>query len=151
MASFRLDPASIQTMLSTELNSLANNAGAIGAEYDNSSNLFDEAYFRLSVTFGSNPTAGSTIDLFLLAALDGTNYTDYTAGASGYAPGPAFLGSFVLQAKTTIHRIDLGTGVNGPFRIPPTKIKLFALNKSGVAFPASGSLIQMLAQGHKSI
>ena len=151
MPSYRLDPAAITTLLSTELNSLANNAAAFGVEYDNAASLFANAVFRLEATFGSNPTAGNTIDLYLIMATDGSNYGDYTSGASGKAPVTSYIGSFPLEAKTTIHRIDIGAGPGGPLPLPPTKFKLLAINKSGVSFPSSGSTIKMIPYATKSI
>ena len=63
MASIKLEAAAISSIATTELNALANNAGALGAEYDNSSGLYLYGLFELNVTFGTNPTAGNTVDL----------------------------------------------------------------------------------------
>ncbi len=150
MADYKWKANTIQTLLSTELNSLANNYGAIGVEFDNAAGLWLRASFLLAVTFGSNPTAGNTCDLYLIPALDGTNYADYTSGASGYAPGSCLVGSFPLQAKTTIHRVPLGVGQSGAIELPPSKFKLLLINKSGVAFPSSGSTVTMLASMYQS-
>ena len=151
MADIKLKANTIATLMSTELNSLANNGGALGAEFDNSTGLWIKATFLLTVTFGTNPTAGYTCDLYLIPALDGTNYADNTTGASGYAPGSAYVGGFPLQAKTTIHRVPLGVGQQGAIELPPSKFKAFLLNKSGVAFPASGSTVTMLASMYQSV
>ena len=151
MADGTWNPAAITTLLSSELNALANNAGAIGVEYDNATAKLLSAWLEFTVTFESNPTAGNTVDAYLIMAMDGTNYADYTAGASGYAPWPAMIGSWVLQAKTTVHRLTLGGGMGGPIALPPTKFKVFLLNKSGVAFPASGSLVKLIPSGYKMV
>ena len=150
MADYKAKANTIQTLLSTELNSLANNYAALGVEFDNATGLWLKASFILTVTFGSNPTAGNTCDLYLIPALDGTNYGDYTSGASGYAPGNCYIGSFPLQAKTTIHRLPLGVGQQGAIELPPSKFKVLLINKSGVAFPSSGSTVQMLASMYQS-
>lgn len=143
--SIKLEAGTITSLMTTELNSLANNAGALGVEYDNATNLYIYGLLQVEVTFGTNPTAGSVLRLYLIPAPDGTNYTDNTTGASGYAPPPAFIGSFVLQAKTTIHRLSLmGTGPGGLIPLPPTKFKVFLLNNSGQSFPASGSTLKMI-------
>ena len=63
MASIKLEAGSIVSVATTELNSLANNAAALGAEYDNATNLYLFGLFELNVTFGSAPTAGKTVDL----------------------------------------------------------------------------------------
>jgi hypothetical protein len=150
MASIKLEQAAITTLLSTELNSLANNAGALGVEYDNATNDYIYGLFELAVTFGSNPTAGNTVDLYLIPCPDGTNYDDAVTGASGAAPASCYAGGFPLRAVTTAQRVPLGFGASGPVLLPPCKFKAFVLNKSGVAMPASGSTIKMVAYRYQS-
>jgi len=151
MATIKWEAAAIQTLLSTELNSLANSAAALGTAYDNGANLYVYATFELNVTFGSNPTANSTIDLYIIAAADGTNYSDAITGASGTAPITSFVGGFPLRAVTTAQRVPLGVGLRGPVFLPPVPIKLFVINRSGVAFPASGSTVKMVPYRYQSV
>jgi hypothetical protein len=151
MASLKLEAAAIATVASTELNSLANAAGALGAEYDNATNLYMFGTFELNVTFGTNPTAGSTVDLYLIPAPDGTNYDDAVTGAAGSAPNTSYVGGFPLRAVTSAQKVPLGVGIAGPVQLPPTKFKVFALNKSGQAFPASGSTIKMVPYRYQSV
>lgn len=150
MASIKLEATSIATMASTELNSLANNAAALGAEYDNATNLYLFGLFELNVTFGTNPTAGSTIDLYIIPAPDGTNYDDNTTGASGAAPSTAYVGGFPLRAVTTAQKVPLGVGLTR-VELPPTKFKVFVINKSGQSFPASGSTVKMVPYRYQSV
>lgn len=150
MASIKFEAGAIVSVATTELNSLANNAGALGAEYDNATNLYLFGLFELNVTFGSNPTAGNTVDLYIIPAPDGTNYDDATTGASGAAPVTSYAGGFPLRAVTTAQKVPLGLGAMGYVQLPPTKFKVFALNKSGVAFPASGSTIKMVPYRYQS-
>jgi len=138
MASFKYEAASIATLLSTELNSLANGSAALGAEYNNSSNLYLWAVFELNVTFGSAPTAGNLINLYFEIAADGTNYSDDQSISSAY------IGGFPLRAVTSAQRVPLALGMSGPIWLPPTKFKVRAVNNSGQSFPASGSTIKMV-------
>lgn len=151
MASIKLEQAAITTVLSTELNSLANNAAALGTEYDNSANQYLFGLFELSATFGSAPTAGNTVDLYIIPAPDGTNYDDAVTGASGSAPATAYAGGFPLRAVTTAQKVPLGLGAAGYVQLPPTKFKAFVVNKSGVAFPASGSTVKMVPFRYQSV
>lgn len=151
MASIKLEAGSIQTLATTELNSLANAAAALGVEYDNSSNLYLWGIFELNVTFGTNPTAGSTVDLYLIPAPDGTNYDDNTTGASGAAPSTCYMGGFPLRAVTTAQKVPLGLGILRGIELPPTKFKAFVINKSGQAFPASGSTLKMVPYRYQSV
>lgn len=150
MASIKLEAAAIATMASTELNSLANNAAALGAEYDNATNLYLFGLFELNVTFGTNPTAGSTVDLYIIPAPDGTNYDDNTTGASGTAPANCYVGGFPLRAVTTAQKVPLGVGLTR-VELPPTKFKAFLVNKSGQSFPASGSTLKMVPHRYQSV
>ena len=150
MASIKLEAAAITTVASTELNSLANAALALGAEYDNSSGLYLYGLFELNVTFGSNPTAGNTVDLYLIPAPDGTNYDDAVTGASGTAPITTYVGGFPLRAVTTAQKVPLGLGLT-LVNLPPTKFKAFIVNKSGVAFPSSGSTVKMVPYRYQSV
>jgi hypothetical protein len=122
--------------LTTELNSLATaTATAAGPAQDNSSNLDLYADFVLSVTFGTNPTAGATVDLYLLPSVDGgTNYADAVVAAT-----PArnmLVGSFYCRAVTTA---QIMTVTNVPI---PEKFKMMVVNNSGQSFPASGSTVK---------
>ena len=144
--------AAITTLSSTELNSLASAAGALGVEYDNATNDYPFGIFELTVTFGSAPTAGKTVDLYLIPATDGTNYSTTINGAGGYAQSTSYVGSFPLQAVTTLQRLNVGgIGARGTLFLPPTKFKAYILNTSGVAFPASGSTLKMVAYQRQSV
>lgn len=145
MASIKYEAGAIVSLATTELNSLANGSGAIGAEYDNATNLYTFGLFEVNVQFGSNPTAGTTISLYLIPAPDGTNYDDYTTGGSPYAPLTAYIGGFPVQATTSAQKIPLGVGgYQGLIPLPPCKFKAFVVNASGQAFPASGSTVKMV-------
>jgi hypothetical protein len=135
--------ATAANALTTELNALPNGSRAVqSANADNTTALAFWADAELNVTFGSAPTAGNTVDLYLIPGIDGTNYADNGAGtlssnqASGAPSGTYLVGSFELQAVTTAQRVAVP-------RIPllPGKWKWAAYNNSGQAFPASGSTI----------
>jgi hypothetical protein len=149
MASFKLEAASIASIMTTEANALANGSGILGAEYDNGTNLYDWGVFELNVDFVSAPTAGTTVDLYLIPAPDGTNYDDSTNGASPYAPASAFVGVFPMQATTAAQKIPLGLVFRIP--LPPCKFKPYIINRSGQAFPASGSTVKMIPTRYQSV
>ena len=146
MAVLKLDPAGISTLMSTELNSLANGSAAVdSSEYDNATNLYPQAGFELVVTFGSAATAGAPVQLYLIYSLDGTNYGDYTTGASPKAPGSAYVGSFYCLSQTA-NRLTLG-----PIDLMPAKFKTYVIDQSGQAFPASGSTLNILPYQYESV
>ena len=129
-------PETIATIMSTELNSLADNAGAVSAA-QTTDRLF-YADLELVVTFGSAPVAGSLIEVYIARQIDGTNYETYTTGASGVGPLAGYLGGFPLYAVTSAQRIILPQ-----ITLAPLDYRLFFLNKSGQAFPSSGSTIKI--------
>ena len=77
----------LTNVLTTELNTLTNNSYCTaGGAVDNTTNLDLFADFQCNVTFGTAPTTGTTLDLFLVPSLDGTNYAD---GGGAVAPSSA--------------------------------------------------------------
>jgi hypothetical protein len=138
---------SISTVLSTEFNSLANNAGtAASSAVDQATNLDQKAYFELNVTFGSAPAAGTTVDLYLMYSLDGTNYADYTSGTTPVVNANNYVGSFVLANTTSAQRVH-----SPDVYLRAYKFKVAAVNKSGVAFPASGSTCKLVTEIAQSV
>lgn len=121
------------TMMSSELNSLANGSfAAQSTGYDNSSTLAPLGDFELVAATGSNMTANNQCELYLLPALDGTNY----AGTSGPPPN-CYVGSFTVQAETS------GRYVLRDVSLPLSLFKAYLKNGSGQAFSASGSTLKM--------
>jgi hypothetical protein len=137
------DPDAITTVLSTELNSLGSAAiSALGTQYDNATNCFLYAMFEVTATFGTGPSADSTLDLFLVPAPDGTNYDD--GSSSVYSQNHA-VGGWTMRNVNTQQKIALW-GVP----LPPTKFKLQVVNNTDQAIAASGNLVKMIAYGLKA-
>jgi hypothetical protein len=101
---------------------------------DNTSRLDYWADFELTIYFGSAPTAGQTVDLYLLESADGTNYADGTAGSSPVTVQTHFVGSFPVRAVTTIQRVSL-RGVP----LPPLKTNVQLVNNTSQAFAAQST------------
>jgi hypothetical protein len=133
MATSKWVVGTLSTILTTELNSLANNAAVTSAALPNT-NLDTYADFELVCTHGVAPTADTTWDLYAVRQLDGTNYEDGTASRP---PANGFLGSFVLDAVTSVQRHVL-PGV----MLPPYAYKLLIVNKSGQAAAATANTLK---------
>jgi len=135
------------TVLSTEMNSLANgSASALGATHNQDTNLDAMATAELNVTFGSAPTASSTVELWMVPAVDGTNFGDWTSGASYRTSGAILCGMFELDAVTTAQKKPL----KGIFHLPAIDVKFAVVNRSGAAFPASGSTVKLTTWNYQS-
>lgn len=107
------------------LQNMANAAVVVGAEIDNSG-ASGYMYMHLDLLFraASAPVAGATIDIYLIPAVDGTNY----AIATVPIPGSQYLCSFVSQAVNTAQRVAVLHLV-----VPRLKFKLAAVNSLGQA------------------
>lgn len=119
------------TVASTELNALANGSGVLGALYDNSALLDTNAVMELNVDFVSAPTAGAIVDVYATVAPDGTNYGDANVNQATALR----VGEFVVSNTTAAQRCHCS------IRLFPYKTKFFFVNRSGQAFPATGSTI----------
>ena len=130
-------PSAPVTVLSTELNALANNTlSAASGAIANQTNLDAYADFEL-VLASLSPAAGAYITLYLIEAIDGTNYADAT---NLRLKTSQFLGVFPLDTTAaTAQRITLRNVV-----IPPSAFKIVLDNQAGVALAASGNTLKML-------
>lgn len=144
MTDIKYVAGAITTLLSSELDALADNAGsALGTEYNNASNLNLFGDFQLDVTFAAGPTAGTGINLYLVPATDGTNYND---GATTARPVIFLRGTWPLRNVATQQRLTI-SGV----QLPPLKFKIFVVNNStGRAFPATGTTVKMVPYSYRS-
>lgn len=116
----------ITTAASTELNTLANNTGALGAEQNNTATNWQFAHFEIVFTSTSNATAGALMKLYASVALDGTNYDDMSTVAN--VTQAQYLGAVVCRAANS-HRLVL-------FDVPipvGVKWKVALVNGSGQA------------------
>ncbi len=124
-------------VLDDELNALANGSRTnAGLEIDNSTNLDQYGQFELTVDFVSAPSAGATVDIHMITAPDGTNYAD---GSSTVDPGVhTVVATIPIRADTAAQRL-----VSRPFEMEPAKTKFILMNRTGQAFPATGSIVAL--------
>lgn len=127
--------SAIATLLTTELNSLANNTNAaVGGAYANTAGR-PYAEFELFVNFGVAPTAGSQVLVWLLARPDGTNTED---GSSSITPARIADVVFPIRAVTGDQRIV----VRAP--LPPgTTYPLARNNATGQTMAASANTLKV--------
>jgi hypothetical protein len=144
MADIQYKAGSPASVMTSELNSLADDARAISGAIDNTSELDFWDDVELVVTYGTAPSTGGTVELYLVESVDGTNYGD---GSSGVAPpATALVGVFPLRAVTSAQRIMV-RGV----MVPPLKFKYLVTNKAGQAMAASGNTLKRLPYKVQSV
>lgn len=125
--------ASIASVLTTDLNSLASaGTSAASAALDNTSALDLFADLTLTVaTQGSARGTGANVTVYLVQALDGTNYDDVHAGTA------ELVTVFSLDAATTARQVT-----RRDIPIPPGLYKLFVVNNTGQTLAASGNILE---------
>lgn len=131
-------PAGATTILSTELNSLAD-GGMTAASTAVTSNV--DIYVDIEVNLASlSPASGAYVALYIAEAVDGTNY-----------PAPS---AADMQLSTTqlLCVIPIGTTASTAQRvaarnvvIPPGNFKIYLVNHAGVALGASGNTVKFNA------
>lgn len=118
-------------VLTTELDALANaGRSAAGSAFDNGSGLHQYGLLELPVDFVSAPSAGAYCDIYMVKAPDGTNYEDATTAAR--------VASLPILATTSAQRVT-----SRMFPLPPCKVKFLLENRTGQAFPASGTELNL--------
>jgi hypothetical protein len=127
---------SATSALTTELNSIANNANtAASAAIDNTSALDLYADIELVIAAqGSARSAGAYIAVYFVHALDGTNYDDVNETTAELAA------VYPLDAATSARRRTVRD-----VPIPPGLFKVFARNVTGQALASSGNTVKYRA------
>ena len=142
-------PVAIETVISTDLNSLANGYGECpGAASPVATTIDGNLYADLELltgTWGVAPTAGSLVEVYIVRRVDGTNYENYTRGASGVGPANGYVGGFPLAAVTSAQRVILPQ-----ITLPPTDFLFLFINKSGQTMNASGNTVKMRRYSEQS-
>lgn len=135
-------------MLSTEMNALAAGSDAVqatgtNAAFDNtnSSNQFTRMRLEIDVTYGTAPTAGKTIDCYIIPLGQAGGTTFWDGQTAGVQPAPQYIGSVVLRNVNTIQRLGLR---NIPLGYE--KFILKVVNSADQAFPASGTTVNILCE-----
>lgn len=124
-------PTSRGTVLTTELNALANNGfTAVGPAFDNTTNL-DEWFLFDLVLASLTPTAGAYINIYAVPTLDNSTYAD--------PPSSTNPGGHLLVAT-----LQITTGAAAkrqmslyPVQLPGNKWKFVIKNGTGVALGAT--------------
>jgi hypothetical protein len=128
------------TVMSTELNSLANGALATSATpYDNSANL--NLYADIEILLAAlSPTAGASVSVYVLESVDGTNFPAQNAADLAKTSSQLF---FVMPMGNTASTAQRTVLRNMP--LSPAKYTVGLINNMGVPLAASGNTVKFLA------
>lgn len=116
-------------------------AGNLGSEIDNTTNLDRFLDVELSWQHGTGPTANSPWYVYILYAMDGTNYED---GGTSTQPTKVPAATFPAPNDTSAHK---AARVNVP--LAPFKFKLLVWN--GTNQNSSSSAVTLLAKSHNEL
>lgn len=147
MGTCKWDKGTLTTMLdnsgsapNTMASLAASGGGALGTvSYDNSlaANRYPWCDVEILWAYAVAPTAGQSIDIYFVYAVDGTNYALWTGSntpASVVAPPEALKQSYRVYANTSATRLVLE---NIPLQ--PYPVKLAMVNNGGQALATSGT------------
>ncbi|MEA3226024.1 MAG: hypothetical protein U9Q07_08745 [Planctomycetota bacterium] len=88
--------------------SVAAGANYLGSEIDNETNLDQFAAIELTMTPGVAPTAGKVVELYILYAIDGTNYEQGgTSDDPARGPDAVFPAEASTSAQATTKHVRL--------------------------------------------
>ena len=137
MTAVKWEPGSSATVMTTELNSLADTGKAISSEIDNSSVLYlfeDVEWYNAAL--GYTPTAGAVVELYLIR-IDLANSVYEDGDASIAPPSTNLVGVFNIRASTSAQK-----HIIRQIPIPPSKYKYVVINLTGGALPSSGNTLK---------
>lgn len=124
------------TVMSTELNSLASNSNAVkGSAVSLTTESYAMAEVELVVTFGSLPTANTAVSIWFLREIDDTNYED---GTSSITPNRNPDVVFAIRNTTNTQRLIKTCA------LPPGTFKPLVRNDgTGQAFASSANTLKI--------
>ncbi len=131
--------ASAATVLTTELNSLANNAlctASSAQDNDTAGVRYPYAQAEIYIAAqGTNRSAGAYLALYIIPEVDGTNYGATTDEcAENY-----FAGAVSLDDAAT----DARYAILNEVRLPPGDFKVALRNGTGQSLAASGNTVKL--------
>lgn len=124
--------------IALQINSaVANNARFLGGALNPSGYLYSA--WQLDTRFHVSPSAGGSVDLYLIPTLDGNNYVTGELGIT--PPATVYVGSFPTY-------MNANSGMSVPLvnvSISPFTVKPMLINSTGQTIPAnSGTLTVVL-------
>ena len=131
-------PNAQETIFTTGLNSVANNAGAVSSAINNLTGLYMWAMFEVYLAAqGGNRSAGAHVKFFVLPATGGTNYSYGSASLlppSNLSPCAVQFDSGVTTARYSHSPIIM---------LPPFSFIVVVYNYTGQSLASSGNVIKL--------
>lgn len=131
--------AAVVSLLTTELNALGNgSASAASSAVANDTNL--DVYADIELVLASlSPAAPNYLTLYILEAIDGTNYPSATGSVLRNQPSQILCTFPIDTTAATAQRVTVRNVV-----LPPGTFKVVLDNQAGVALGATGNTVKMI-------
>ena len=141
MASFPWNTPSSRTTGISASDNFANATGLLSNEIDNSNNLDDTMDIQLGFDPESAPTANVVFYIYVLLAIDGTNYEDGGTALQPTAKTPVT--TIACRAVDTAQKV-----AKHGIPIPPQKFKILVWNATAVQHDAVTLLAETYRKGY---
>lgn len=129
-------PNSVEQLITTGLDGLANGSRAVSGAVDNATDLYLYGDFECNFASANFP-AGGYVSLYILEAIDGTNYED---GSTSITPTAQALIANVPFRTANAAQIHTVRGIV----LPPAKFKIELINNTGVALAANTNILNLV-------
>lgn len=134
-------PGSADTLVAgASLNALADGAGVVGSEIDNTTDrkTHMELWFKVDTDRTSSGT-DARLDFYLIEASDGTNYPDPPGSTAADVTDSYYKASMSsVKRGGTVTNFTSGHAI---IDIPPRKFKIVVFNELGVALPSNNNTL----------
>lgn len=135
-----------------QINSLTDNEWTdLSDEINNSTDLY--AFADLELVLGSAAFTGadSSIEVYIVPTVDGTNYPDWTGNSTSDAPEQAhyFVALLPLKAATAAKRVVSGVVSDTP--LPQGKFKFGLRSRANVTLAASGNTLSFRPKSYQAV
>lgn len=136
-ASTYVAPANEQTLMSTDLNALANDGTVTGAVIiDNTSNRLFYSVFELYLPqVDLSALTNPAVELYLVPSYDGTNYADTT-------PTQYLVAVMGVAETNAVHR-----AISAHVMLDPVKYTPVVINETGAALAGTGNTLKVKTYG----
>lgn len=136
---------SAQQALTTDLNTLGSGSTALSAEINNATGLYPFIDIELYLA-SFTPAAGAPYSqVWILYALDGTNYEDGSAGSPGTIPAKP--PDMVIEHRASTAGTQRTTKGNIP--LLPYKFKIMYQSVAGANLASSGNILSYARHGNQ--
>jgi hypothetical protein len=134
-------PGSSISLLTTELNALANNAGTVyGPEVDNTTNEYQQGRLQLNLASSSLAFTSASLVLIYFVPQEGGTYPLLTSGGTPVIAGPNYFAGAISIFPATLSSQALTEYLDN-VAIPQNKWKPVLVSQADVTLPATGNTL----------